>query len=121
MPGTLQQAATVAATVLSVITGSFFLLAGLLKIFGNQLPFWKWAKKSYLLRYPVWVYYASGLIEIATGLGILIKSFRFCSALILILMILLLSIHPRKPKEKASGIWSALISILILGFIAYMA
>jgi len=56
MPGTLQQAATVAATVLSLITGSFFLLAGLLKIFGNQLPFWKWAKKSYLLRYPVWVY-----------------------------------------------------------------
>jgi len=52
MPQTLQQA----ATVLSVITGSFFLLAGLLKIFGNQLPFWKWAKKSYLLRYPVWVY-----------------------------------------------------------------
>ena len=117
MPQTLQQA----ATVLSVITGSFFLLAGLLKILGNQLPFWKWAKTSYLQRYPVWVYYASGLIEIATGLGILITPFRFCSALILILMILLLSIHPRKPKEKASGIWSALISILILGFIAYMA
>lgn len=117
MSGILQQT----AMVLSVISGSFFLLAGLLKIFGNELSFWKWAKASYLLHYPVWVYYVSGLIEIATGLGILIKPFRLGSALILMLMILLLNIRPRKSNEKLSGIWIALISIGILGFIAYMA
>lgn len=103
------------ATVLSAIVASFFLLAGLLKIFGNQLSFWKWAKRSYLQRYPVWVYYTSGLIEIAGGLGILTKPFRVWSALTLILMILLLSIRSGK------GIWTAVVSILILGFIAYMA
>lgn len=117
MTGTLQQT----AMVLSAIAGSFFLLTGLLKILGNGLSFWKWEKASYLLHYPVWVYYASGLIEIAAGLGILIKPLRFYSALILILMILVLSIRRRKPAEKLSGIWIALISISILSFIAYMA
>jgi uncharacterized membrane protein YphA (DoxX/SURF4 family) len=109
------------ATVLNVISGSFFLFTGLLKIFGNKLSFWKWAKASYLRHHPVWVYYASGIIEIVAGAGIFIKSFRFAAATLLILMIILLTIHPRKHKESLKGIWAALITIILLSIIAYMA
>ncbi|WP_091209044.1 hypothetical protein [Mucilaginibacter gossypiicola] len=109
------------ATILNVIAGIFFLLTGLLKIWGNNLSFWKWAKASYLKHHPVWVYYASGVIELLAGPGLLIKQFRFGSSLLLILMIVLLTVHPRKHKESLKGLWSALITISLLSFIAYMA
>lgn len=108
------------AFILSLVAGIFFLAAGLLKIFGNQLAFWKWAKASYLVHYPVWVYYASGIIETGAGSGLLLTPSRFYSALSLMAMIVLLNIRPRKPGEKLSAVWTSLVSLLILGFIAYM-
>jgi uncharacterized membrane protein YphA (DoxX/SURF4 family) len=115
MPGILSQT----AVILSLITGSFFGLAGLLKIFGNRLSFWKWAKTSYLRHHPAWVYYVSGVVELAAGPGLVFKMHRQLSALALIVMILLLTIHPWDHNELKSGLITTAVSLAILGFIAY--
>lgn len=67
--------------VLSVFVGILFITAGGLKLFGNYLEFWKWAKQGYLKNNPLRVYYASGIIEVATGIGLLIPSFRFAAVI----------------------------------------
>jgi uncharacterized membrane protein YphA (DoxX/SURF4 family) len=81
------------SNILGVILGVFFIISGLLKLFGNDLTFWKWAKESYLVNFPAWVYYASGIVEWITGIGLLFPRTRFIAAVGLFTMIELVSIH----------------------------
>ncbi|MBW8815301.1 MAG: DoxX family protein [Caulobacterales bacterium] len=70
--------------ICGIVLGAFFAYTGCRKLFTD----WVWAKESYLRYHPLWVYYASGVIELIAGIGLMIPVARFTSALVLTAMIL---------------------------------
>lgn len=78
-----------AVNLLGIILGVFFLFAGARKLYG-----WEWGKKSYLEHFPLWVYYVSAIVEVVSGIGLILPTLRFAAALLQILLILCVSIHP---------------------------
>ena len=83
-------------TAASIVFGLLFLVAGCRKCFTD----WEWGRTHYLKHHPLWVNYASGAIEIATGIGLMIPVARFVSALALAIMIVAVSAHPWKSDWK---------------------
>ncbi|GHO56860.1 DoxX family protein [Ktedonobacter robiniae] len=75
--------------LLGIVLGIFFLFAGARKLYG-----WEWAKKSYLEHFPLWVYYVSAVVEVISGIGLILPPLRFAAALLQIVLILCVSLHP---------------------------
>jgi uncharacterized membrane protein YphA (DoxX/SURF4 family) len=100
--------------MLNIVIGIIFLIVGILKIFGNNFQ-----KENYLAYHPVWVYYVTSIVELITGIGFLFKKSRFIAAIIQIVKIILLIVHP----WSYTDIWTlflTIISISILLLLAYL-
>lgn len=102
---------TVVVNLLGIVLGLFFLFAGARKLYG-----WEWAKNSYLRHYPLWVYYVSAVVEVISGIGLIIPIplLRFASALLQLLLIFIVSLHPWHRVETKTLIPAITTTLLLL-------
>lgn len=108
------------ATVLGTILGIFFFLPGILKLVGNNLPFWRWARQSYLRVYPVWIYYLSGVVEVVGGIGLLIPGLRFYAAIVMAILFVCLAIRPLK-NTTLKSVTMTIVSLALMGLMMFLA
>lgn len=98
--------------ILNIVIGIIFLIAGILKIFGNNFQ-----KENYLAYHQVRVYYATSIIELITGIGFLFKKSRFIATIIQIIKIILLIAHP----WSYTDIWTLFLSIISISILLLLA
>lgn len=98
--------------LLGIVLGLFFLFAGARKLSG-----WEWAKNGYLKHSPLWVYYVSAVVEVVSGIGLILPPLRFAAALLQLLLILWISIrafHHIKVKNVLLPVTTTLLLLLLL-------
>jgi uncharacterized membrane protein YphA (DoxX/SURF4 family) len=103
---------TLVVNLLGIVLGLFFLFAGARKLYG-----WEWAKNSYLKHHPLWVYYVSAVVEVVSGIGLILPPVRFVAALLQLLLILCVSIrswHHIKVKSVMLPVTTVLLLLLLL-------
>jgi len=106
----------VAVHILAVALGLMFLTAGVRKLFTD----WVWGRTRYQKYHPLWVYYASGVIELVCGLGLFVPGLRFFSAIIILVMIGLVSAHPWRGDDYKQIIVPAVVSTSLLILLAWL-
>ncbi|MFC0041528.1 hypothetical protein [Actinomadura rayongensis] len=89
--------------------GVFFLLAGARKLYG-----WDWAMHVYRHDHPVWVYYASAVGEVATGIGLLLPRLRFGSAVAQLLLIAWVTFVPLRPPDPSTAGPAVVTTVLLV-------
>ncbi len=107
---------TIAFNVLAIILGLFFAFAGARKLFTD----WPEAKRSYLQYHPLWVYYASGVVELIFGLGMAFPKTRFVSCIFILVMIVLVAAHPWEGGQ-AKFLIPAVVSTALLVMVAWLS
>jgi uncharacterized membrane protein YphA (DoxX/SURF4 family) len=100
---------TLVVNLLGIVLGLFFLFAGARKLYG-----WEWAKNSYLKHHPLWVYYVSAVVEVVSGIGLILPPLRFAAVLLQLLLILCVSIHPWHHVEAKSVLPAVITTFLLL-------
>ena len=98
--------------LLGIVLGIFFLFAGVKKLYG-----WEWGKKSYLKHSPIWIYYVSAVVEVVSGIGLILPPLRFAAALLQLLLILWISIRSWrhiKVKRVILPVTTTLLLLLLL-------
>ena len=100
---------TIMVNLLGIVLGSFFLFAGARKLYG-----WEWAKNSYLKHFPLWVYYVSGVVEVFSGIGLIVPPLRFAAAILQLLLILFTSLHPWHDAKIKTLIPAITTTVLLL-------
>lgn len=95
--------------LLGIVLGLFFLFAGARKLYG-----WEWAKNSYLKHSPLWIYYVSAIVEVVSGIGLILPPLRFAATLSLLLLILWISIRSRRHIKVKSLLLPATTVLLLL-------
>jgi hypothetical protein len=100
------------AALVGSVLGAFFLLAGARKLYG-----WDWAMHVYRHDHPLWVYYASAVGEVATGIGLLLPRLRFGSAVAQLLLIAWVTFVPLRPPDPAT-VGPAVVTTVLLVAVA---
>ncbi|KAJ1553559.1 hypothetical protein HK096_007361, partial [Nowakowskiella sp. JEL0078] len=96
-------------TALGCILGLFFLAAGVRKLWG-----WEWAKQNYLRNHPIWVYYASAVIEVVTGSGLIVPGLRFFASILQLALIFAVTFIPLRPFDRRTIIPAAVMTALLI-------
>ena len=111
---TIRMADSNVTNFIGISLGLLFFTAGARKLCG-----WEWARASYLRHHPLWVYHLSAIVEVIAGPGLAIGRTRFYAAILQLLLIIGVSIHPWKVVEvKAMG--PAVISTSLLIYLVYV-
>lgn len=95
--------------LLGTVLGLFFLFAGARKLYG-----WEWGKNSYLKHSPLWIYYVSAVVEVVSGIGLILPPLRFAAALLQLLLILWISIRSWRHIKVKSVLLPVTTTILLL-------
>jgi hypothetical protein len=95
--------------LLGIVLGLFFLFAGARKLYG-----WEWGKNSYLKHSPLWIYYVSAVVEVVSGIGLILPPLRFAAALLQLLLILWISIRSWRYIKVKSVLLPATTVLLLL-------
>jgi hypothetical protein len=95
--------------LLSMVLGLFFLIAGARKLYG-----WEWAKNGYLKHSPLWVYYLSAVVELVSGIGLILPPLKFTAVLLLLLLILCISIRSWQYIKVKNAILPVTTTLLLL-------
>lgn len=98
--------------LLGIVLGMFFLFAGARKLYG-----WEWGKNSYFKHSPPWIYYVSAVVEVVSGIGLILPPLRFAAALLQLLLILWISIRSWshiKVKSVLLPVTTVLLLLLLL-------
>jgi uncharacterized membrane protein YphA (DoxX/SURF4 family) len=88
--------------------GIVFLTAGARKLYG-----WEWAMNTYLQFHPLWVYYFSAVVEVVTGIGLLIPRLRFAAGIGQLLLIAWVTFYPPRGIDP-NTIVSAIVTTVLL-------
>lgn len=105
---------------LGVTLGIFFGLPGILKLVGNNLPFWRWARQSYQTMYPLWVYYFSGVVELIGGIWLLFPWLRLYGATMIMTLIACLAVPPLL-KKNFKSVLLAMVSLVSLALLVFLS
>lgn len=103
------ETATFWINLFGIILGIFFLFAGARKLYG-----WEWAKNSYLKHSPLWVYYVSAVVEVVSGIGLILPPLRFAAALLQILLILWITFRSRHRINRKNVFIPVTTTLLLL-------
>ncbi len=95
--------------LLGIVLGLFFLFAEAKKLYG-----WEWGKNSYLKHSPLWIYYVSAVVEVVSGIGLILPPLRFAAALLQLLLILWISIRSWRHIKGKSVLLPATTVLLLL-------
>jgi hypothetical protein len=95
--------------LLGIVLGLFFLFAGARKLYG-----WEWGKNSYLKHSPLWIYYVSAVVEVVSGIGLILPPLRFAAALLQLLLILWISIRSWRHIKVKSVLLPVTMTLLLL-------
>ncbi|GCF08658.1 hypothetical protein [Dictyobacter arantiisoli] len=102
--------APLVVNLLGIVLGILFLFAGARKLYG-----WEWGKNSYLQYHPLWVYYVSAVVEVVSGIGLILPPLRFVSAILQLLLIFWVAAHPwRHVEVKVLSLQIATTALLLL-------
>jgi hypothetical protein len=104
-----------AANIIGPGLGLFFLFAGARKLYG-----WEWAENHYRNAYPMWVYYASAVVEVVAGVGLVVPATRLPSTLLQLGLIVALSVKRWTKAPEAKVLYPAVVSTSLLGWLAYV-
>ena len=95
--------------LLGIVLGLFFLFAGARKLYG-----WEWGKSSYLKHSPLWIYYVSAVVEVVSGIGLILPLSRFAAALLQFLLILWISIRAFRHIKVKRVLLPVITTLLLL-------
>jgi len=105
---------------LGAALGIFFGVPGILKLVGNNLPFWRWARQSYQTMYPLWVYYFSGVVELIGGIGLLFPALRLYGAIMIMILVTCLAV-PSLLKKNFKSVLLAMVSLVPLALLVFLS
>lgn len=97
------------STVLGCALGVFFVASGARKLVG-----WEWALETYRAYHPDWVYHTSAVVEVVTGLALLVPRTRFAGALGQLALIAWVTFWPLRALDPRTAIPFAITTVLLV-------
>ncbi len=97
------------SAVLGWTLGLFFVLAGVMKLSG-----WEWAMHSYLQHHPLWVFYFSAVVEVTTGVGLIVPRTRFAASVAQLTLIVWVTFFPWHGIDAATVVPAAVTTLLLI-------